>query len=157
MTISRCRPVVFTVAVIATLVSAGCSSTRRLYTVDREQGVPGQADIPGVANGLDWRIGERIENSHTTVDADGKPVSPPVDADKAVDIARTTLAKLVKNPADWKYAYCQLTGFQPGCYGWSVRFDRRGPFTEAKAGDGFVKLYVLMDGSVAVPTTVYER
>lgn len=143
--------------VVAISTFSGCSSTKRLYTVDREQGIPGYADIPGVASGLDWRIGERIENSKGAVDAEGNLIDPPVDADKALQIAGATLAKLVKDPADWRYAYCVPTGFQPGCYGWSVRYDRKGAFTEAKAGDGFVKIYVLMDGSAIIPTTVYER
>ena len=157
MTASRPIVVFAAGAAGAAFLLAGCESVQRVYSVDRERGIPGHDDIPGIASGLDWRIGERIERSHGAIDVDGNLIDPAVDADKALKIAEATLAKLAKTPADWKYAYCLPINFKEGCYGWSVRFDRREAFREAKAGDGLIKIYVLMDGSAIVPTTVYER
>ena len=130
---------------------AGCESTKRIYTAERED------DIPGVVSAVEWRTGERIENSRGEVDAEGNLIRPAVDSEAALKLATDALARIVKDPARWKYGYCRVVNFQKGCYGWSVRFDRRDKFDESKAGDGFVKLYVLLDGTVVMPSVIYER
>jgi hypothetical protein len=124
----------------------GCSSTKRVYSAERED---------GRVTSLDWRIGEKIEASRWDRRSESDP--PPLAANEAISVASGALGDFVENTGQWSLAYCRLVEFQPGCYGYAVRFDRKGAFDEAQASGRFVKLYVLFNKSVLVPTVAYDR
>lgn len=144
------KALIFTVVATA-FTLAGCESSRRVYSADRED------DAKDQVSAIDWRVGDRIDASKGEVDAEGNLIGPAVDADEALRLSGAALAKMVKDPTAWKYAYCRVVCFQPGCYGWAVRYDIREKRPEARAGDNMVKVYVLLDKSVVVPTPVYPR
>jgi hypothetical protein len=124
----------------------GCSSTKRVYSAEREE---------GRVTSLDWRIGEKIEASRWAPKSDSDV--PPLAASEAISVASGALGDFVKKTEQWSLAYCRLVEFQPGCYGYAVRFDRKGVFEETQASDRFVKFYVLFNKSVIVPTVAYDR
>lgn len=132
--------------VAAAIAFSGCSSTKRIYSAEREE---------GRVTSLDWRIGEKIEASRW--DRKSESDTPPLAANEAISVASGALGDFVKNTGQWSLAYCRLVEFQTGCYGYAVRFDRKGVFDEAQASDRFVKFYVLFDKSVIVPTVAYDR
>lgn len=131
--------------VAAATAFTGCSTTKRVYSAERED---------GRVTSLDWCIGEKIEASRWDPEKD--PV-PPLASSDATAVANDALERFVKTPDQWSLVYCSLVEFRAGCYGYAVRFDRKGRFEEAQASDRFVKFYVLFDKSVIVPTVAYDR
>lgn len=132
--------------VTAVTAFTGCSSTKRVYSAEREE---------GRVTSLDWRIGEKIEA--TRWEPKRADDLPPLSQSDAITVASGKLGDYVKKTEQWSLAYCRLVEFQPGCYGYAVRFDRKGVFDEAQASDRFVKFYVLFNKSVIVPTVAYDR
>ena len=127
----------------AAVILAGCSTDKRLYSAERED---------GRTVALDWWIGERIETSK--LNADGGPPLAQVDA---ATLANDSLPRFVKTPERWTLAYIHLVELKKGCFAWAVRFDRKGAFEDGQAADKFIKFYVLFDRSVVVPTLMYDN
>lgn len=134
--------------VAAATTFTGCSSTKRVYSAEREE---------GRVTSLDWRIGDKIEATRGIWNPAGSFTEPPVSSGEAIRIANGALGDYVKKTEQWSLAYCRLVELQPGCYAHAVRFDRKGAFDEAQASDRFVKFYVLLDKSLIVPTIAYDR
>lgn len=130
------------VPAVAALMFSGCTTDKRLYSAEREE---------GRAAALDWWVGERIEASKLGPDG-----NPAVTQSEAAGLANDSLPRFVKHPDRWTLGYIKLIALKKDCYVWSVRFDRKGAFDDEVAADKFVKFYVLLDRSVVVPTLMYD-
>lgn len=85
--------------------------------------------------------------------APGTALSP--DKGEAVALADGELRRRVRNPESWSLVYCRPVSLRTGLAAYAVRFDRKGFHDDARAGDKFMKFYVLADRRVLVADLVY--
>lgn len=74
---------------------------------------------------------------------------------EAVRLADAELRRRVRRPEAWSLVYCRRVTLRPGWEAYAVRFDRKGAYEDARAGDKFLKFYVLADRRVLAADIVY--